>query len=310
MRSRVESLAVIDASTHSTAIVEDVGTIDRGPLRDFLGTIPAILSAPRALAVEGNETSFDATFYPWLLGQEDLAIAAVEDKASVIAITKREGLWSRLTPGLSLAGVVDHDFGSPELPRACVELEYHEAESYLCEPGFVQKLGAALGIEPTPSTEELTKMIFEELNSCIAKIAATRAGNRAAIHVAVSVPGKFFQSAPTREAIAEAIRASCAAELAKATNALDEVALLRHLDEQFQACDQAIKDQNVDLALRLCPGKALAMKMARRIGCKGLESVVRGATAHLKIAEFPHLRRLQQKLRERLGVPPGQASPS
>ncbi|MDY7078870.1 MAG: AAA family ATPase [Chloroflexota bacterium] len=149
MRSSVDQVLVLGGQGRQAMEVSDVGAIDQEELREFLGAIPAILAAPAALVVEGQESSFDTLFYEWLLGRKDVAIVPVGGCKNVSSAVKKVGVWERLAPSIQLVGIVDRDYrDDKELSdlsaESCLTLDLHEAESYLCQPTVICHLANAL----------------------------------------------------------------------------------------------------------------------------------------------------------------------
>jgi hypothetical protein len=77
MRPSVAAVVALKANGRSALQVDSFNALDRNEAREFLGAIPAILSAATALVVEGDDDSFDAPFYRWVIGRTDIAVVPI-----------------------------------------------------------------------------------------------------------------------------------------------------------------------------------------------------------------------------------------
>jgi len=193
MRSSVDKVVVLGGQGRQVVEVPDVSAIDQGELREFLGAIPAILAAPAALVVEGQESSFDTLFYEWLLGRRDVVIVPVGGCKNVSSAVRKVGVWERLAPSVRLVGVVDRDYRSDKelsdlSAEFCLTLELHEAESYLCQPEVICDLANALGIaEELPDVKKVMEKIRQFFEESLASIAARRTFAKAKVNLNISL---------------------------------------------------------------------------------------------------------------------------
>lgn len=138
LRQSIECVIALSGRGAPAMLMKSINDLEEKDARDLLGAVPAILAAPAAVGVEGTTTSFDNSFYTWLLKRTDIAIVSLGSCQDVIAATTRRGFWQELAPSVKLIGIIDQDYraettlvGADEF---CHILEYHEAESYLCYP--------------------------------------------------------------------------------------------------------------------------------------------------------------------------------
>ena len=150
MRKNIDTLIVLSKPGEQAMQIKSIDELRPEEAREFLGAIPGILKAGKALVTEGQkEGSVDKDFYQWLLGDPAAEIVPLGSCNNVLKAVKHTDVWKQIAPLASVHGVIDRDFRSDgeiaELQSTCVVTEYHEVESYLCEPGLVSDLSRKVG---------------------------------------------------------------------------------------------------------------------------------------------------------------------
>ncbi|WP_230280776.1 AAA family ATPase [Croceicoccus sp. Ery15] len=184
MRDSVEYLYVLSNSNENIQQIDNLDELSKSEQEELLGNITSLLSNKKSLVVEGQDESFDSIFYNFILGDSEIAPSSVGGCEDVIAIVSRSGKWNRISPDVRVVGVVDRDYKSDaeiaeiEGPTLFV-LEYHEAESYLCEPDLVRTLAERLGtVESIPSSDEISFKIISFVRQNKLQIVARRISSK------------------------------------------------------------------------------------------------------------------------------------
>ena len=303
MRGNVEAVFVLGGQERGLTHIANLGDADVEDLRPFLGSIPAILAAPAALVVEGDETSVDALFYEWLLARPDLVVVSVGNSYNVSRAAARNGVWEALAPTVVLAGVVDRDFKSDE---ACARLstaefltvlDLHECESYLCHPELISTLAEKIGlVDPIPTKEEIEAEILDHLKSARVSIAARRTFARAELRLGVSLPKRALAGIGSLSDLESQLLEAAEVERKKADSTLSESAIKTGLSDEQARVEAAIAAGDVQAALTLLPGKQLLGMLLSRTGARSPSDLMRAAAHHLTPDQFPHIAALRSRL--------------
>jgi energy-coupling factor transporter ATP-binding protein EcfA2 len=307
-RASVEKLIVLAADGSNVVEISDIGELEPSAARAFLGSVPGILSAERALGVEGPDSSFDKLFYGWLLGPVSAEIVPLGGADDVRAATGRLGVWDRLAKRVRLAGVVDRDYKPEEALKGmqapnCHVLDYHEAESYLCDPAVLEQVGTALGLtEPMPTREQLTAWIVDWARDRVLEVAAQRAFARASLRLCVSLSRKAMQHVGSADEMKLLLRGATASERLKIDEFLTEDIVERLFDGEHARLVTAVERRDLPAVLRLFPGKELLSSLAARIGCANARQVVLAARKHVDVTAHPALTQLRDRLQSLLAL--------
>lgn len=306
MRPAVDMILALKSGGRPALAIQSVRDLDRNEAREFLGAIPSILSVKSALLVEGDDDSFDNGFYRWVLADASVGIVPIGGNSDVIAATRRSGVWQKLGSDVHIAGVIDRDYkhhgATSASVAACVVLEYHEAESYLCHPTVVSRLAAALGtLEKVPTEADVTAMIAGILEEQFLRVALARTTVRAMIRLNVSLQSNEIRGATSEAALRAVLEAAARSEAGKASEHVGAEATLRIFDEEVAACREAMRARDVEKMLSLVPGKEMLAKLAPRAGCKDSSALARGVYKHIDPTEVPPLARLREQLVTALG---------
>jgi hypothetical protein len=302
MRRSVERVVVLASDDAEVLAVDDMQEVPTERARTFLGSLPGILSASYAVAVEGDETSFDRPFYRWLAGP-DVEVVPLGSSEEVRAATGGREIWDRLTNRTAtIIGVVDRDYRDDdtlsELPEACVCLAYHEAESYLCEPDLLADLAQALGtIDVPPSAADIREAILSWAAEAVLSVSVRRASEQLAIRLGASIPRRALAKLGTVDEAKDYLAKSGEGERAKAAEKLGEGSIEKVLQHEHRRTKKAVDEGDLPAVLRLFPGKELLAALASRIGCANAGQVVLAASRHLEFAKYEELSNLAATLR-------------
>jgi energy-coupling factor transporter ATP-binding protein EcfA2 len=300
LRSSVDTVVVLGEQRTSPVVISDVRDIDSGVLAEFLGAVPGILVADRAVAIEGNEDSFDNGFYNWLVDDKTVAVAPMGDCEQVRAAATQQRLWDRLATRTNIIGIVDRDFRSDaELNQlakdSCIVLDYHEAESYLCHPKVVAHTASALGLtEPVPTEETVTQELVRYCDGEIFKVALKRT-------LRLVPPGcgpllsNQVMGLITTEAAAESALLRAVEDAQR--NGWSGESCRMAFAKEFIACKSAVEKCDVDELLKLFPGKQLLARMAHMAGCSNPIQMLNAVKKHWSPAvEYSKLTALRSQL--------------
>lgn len=303
MRNLVEKIIVLGKDTAHFTNIENISELDSNQLRELLGAIPAILSSSAALAVEGKENSFDQSFYRWLLDDNDLEVIPIGGCTDVVSVASKTGIWDKIAPAVKIAGIIDCDYrSSDELSnlskQTTLVLDYHEVESYFCDPKLIFEIGTALSvIDNIPTVDEITEFILDSFSKQINTIAAQRTFARANIRLAVSIDKNTLSSITSEEDLKTLVATEAAKEAQKAHDSIGEAKTLQILNEELERCKNAYSNKSIDEVLLLMPGKELINKLAPKIGCRSERNLANAVKKHINIENYPKLATLKEKIK-------------
>jgi energy-coupling factor transporter ATP-binding protein EcfA2 len=299
MRRGVNRVIAV-SNRNSSMEIGDPSSLDPAELRPFLGSIPAILTASKVLVVEGDDASFDKPFYQWLTGHE-VEIVPIGNCWDVHAATSRTGIWTRLTAGLKIAGLIDRDYRSDETLsrltcKTCSPLELHEAESYLCDPRLLAALAASLALlEPPPTVQDIDEFIHGLAQDSLLAVAAQRAFARATVSLSVSLPRQALAVVKGEPEMLELLSKESERETRKATTKVGPEEVEKFYREELKRCAAAL-NKNHDGLLQVFPGKQLLEQLAKKIGCSNSRHVLSAARKHIVPENFQELAALKSRL--------------
>lgn len=299
MRRSVNRVIALSGRGQPSLPIKDISDIPQDEAREFLGAIPAILSAQAAIGVEGTDASFDEPIYKWLVRKPEVAVVPLGGSSDVIGAVARSGIWDRLAPTAKLVGIVDRDYRSDDDVTSkdkVIILEYHEIESYFCHPKLLSELASALGTAtPLPSAAAFEDLLLEYFNKMILRIAVKRMAARAQISLNVSPQAgtiKLLDETNLRKLIEK----EAATEEAKAKKYMGPVKVISIFSQELTRCQKAVADKDVNEVLTLAPGKELLELLAKHVGCANAAMVARAAIKHIDISRYSHLDALRTKI--------------
>lgn len=302
MRENVERIFVLSNQDENIAEIKNVKEIDAVNLAGLLGSIPALLSSSHALVVEGKENSIDTICYRWLLNKKDTEIVAAGGCEDVKAIVNKTGVWDVMAPSVKLLGIIDRDFKPQSLidifkDSKCFILDYHEIESYLCQPMVVVQVADGIGsMAHIPSEVEVIALIKSEFEKDMIQIIARRVFARANIRLGVSIENNLVKNIKDTDDLEQKLVDASNSELSKATTELGPDAIKKIVKEETSRCKKALEDGAVDEILAIIPGKGLLNKLAPMAGCRNDAAFARAATKHVTVDLIPNLVSLQTAL--------------
>ena len=302
LRPSVEHLLVLSNSDENIHEMENLSELTPRDKEELLGNIPSLVANKKTLVVEGKDESFDNIFYNWILGDRDISPSAVGSSEDVVAISKRSGKWSRISPNVALSGIVDRDYKSDTAVEHIREtgvlvLDFHEAESYLCTPVVLTSVANALGtVSPLPTEEDFVGEIARFVSANELKIAARRAAAQLNQRIGVSVPAKVLARITSTEQLKQVLLADVREQRARVGTQYDEASVGSLIDSEISRIGLSVHNRDVSAMLVLAPGKELLAKLAPKVGCVDPNAVARAARHHLSLDSFPNLRALAERI--------------
>lgn len=311
MRESVEYLLILSNSDDNIQELNNLNELTAKDRVELLGNITSLIANKKTLVVEGNDESFDNIFYSWMIGDRDISPSAVGGCEDVIAIAKRSGKWSVISPHVALSGVVDRDYKSDfELENVrnlgIVVLHLHEAESYLCKPDLLIAIANALGtVSPLPSQEAIASEIIAFAKSIQFKIVARRVASQLNQRIGVSVPAKLLSRVSSTEQLEKILIADVKEQKQRVSAQFDEKLITDLIGSEINSLEALIAERDIEGLLARAPGKELLAKLAPKVGCVDANGVARAARHHLLVESFPALAELATTIKSgfQLGDP-------
>lgn len=306
LRSNVEKVLILGRAGTQALEMSGIHDLDPQEAREFLGAIPAILTAPAALAIEGTENSVDRIVYRWLLSRPDVAVVPLAGCEDVVAATARTGIWNRLAPQAKVIGVIDRDHRSDtEIERLSganrVVLEFHEIESYLCHPDVVHATAKAVGgVDPIPTVEAVREMIAEFFKAQLLPTVGRRTCSRLGVTLRVGVAGSTLKRFTDQDRLKEHIVSQAEEQRKKGEDRLRRAFVEKIFDDELGRCQRALSGVDVDELLRLAPGKELLRTLLPLTGLRTANGYARAVTEHVDIDAIDVLSALRSDLRRLL----------
>ena len=299
MRANVETQILLRPLGQPAQLLPDISDLDPQQAQEFLGAIPAIAIARNVVAVEGNRDSFDAVFYQWLLGDE-YKVVPLGACESVCGAARGAGLWNKITLGVRIAGVVDRDYRTDaELDKlrndGLVVLDFHEAESYLCEPALLYALSQNLGIKPGLLQAELEKNLFEFAGKHASETAFERTKRAFNYRFQLSSGKIDWGANPDRLTIEGWLATMAQSEVSK-LGAMSAGTLIKLFGSEKERIEKLIATRDATELLRIVPGKEMLAEMIRLVGLRSPADCINSVSANMKPDDHPHLSGLKQQL--------------
>lgn len=301
MRPEVDTRIVLSGPGHKAPALKSLDEPPDDHVREFLGAIPDILKAGKALATEGERTgSIDETFYRWVLGEPDAEIAPLGSCSSVLKAVKHADAWKQIAPSATIHGIIDRDYRSDkeidEIQRSCAVTRYHHAESYLCEPRLIADLSARLGTsDRIISADEAAQLLKAHCATLVNEVAAQRAmqaaGARDTFSFSMDTAGF---GAMSREDVIKALQRTAERKLAE-IHRLAGDAVKEAYNAEWRRCRIASQGDCAGM-LELFPVKPLLGRYAELLGCADERALVRAASKELRVDDYPSLRSLRESL--------------
>ena len=259
MRRHVDYVIVLSKNAESTTSIEDISEIDPNDLRELLGAIPSILSSSSAIAVEGKENSFDQSFYRWLLDDHDIEVIPIGGCSDVHSVANKTGVWDKIAPSVKIVGVIDSDYRNEEELNNFKKgfthvLDYHEVESYLCNPKLICEIASKLSVlDIIPEESQIEDFIIKSFEDKINHIAAQRTFARGKIRLGVSVSKNVLSNISDEAELKAAISIEAEKEEKKAADFIGQARILEILNEELELCKKALSEKSIPMILSLIP---------------------------------------------------------
>lgn len=299
MRRSVDTRILLGRRGESAQPLPDVGGLDRQEAEEFLGAIPAIAVANKVVAVEGKEESFDTGFYQWLLG-DDYKVVPVGSCDSVVAAAKGVGLWEKIAATVRIGGVVDRDYraeteiGSLRGDSLVVVLDFHEAESYLCDPAFLVDFAHELHAS-TVSRTAIEAAIIKFAEQCANRTAFERTTRGAFFRFQLSSGPNDWVSRVSLEEIRRRLKALVEGEVLRLGNMNAESVDKMFVDE-YRRIEKLISGNDVEGLLAIVPGKELLWGLVHLVGLQDMTGFLNAVSHHMAPDNYPRLKNLRANL--------------
>ena len=297
MRACVETRILLGRRGEPAQPLPDIAGLDSQRAEEFLGAIPAVVVARNVVAVEGKEDSFDTRFYQWLLGDE-YKVVPVGSCESVGAAARGAGLWSKIATTVRIRGVIDRDYRTDvEIEKLCqdnlVVLDFHEAESYLCEPKFVFDFSQSLQIKPVTCTEIEDKILTFAAQQAN-RTAYARTMRRAFFRFQLDASADWVNRVDIPQILTQ-IEQSVSKEIQRLSTMNVETVQSLFLSEK-KIIDDLIGRRDATSLLAIVPGKELLMDLVRLLGLRDLAGFLNAVSHKMTPAQYPHLAKLQKRI--------------
>ncbi|MBZ2190274.1 ATP-binding protein [Alcanivorax sp. JB21] len=302
IRDTVDKVYVISIDGKSLSEFEGMDCFSRAELYGFFGSVPNLLSPGRVLITEGNDKSFDAIFYPWVLGGPGVSIVPGGGCEDLCALVARSGIWGRVSPSLTLLGVVDSDYKSStrlELLRknGVLSIPFHEAESFLCVPEILSRLAAHIATqEEIPTPESISSWIVDYLDQNKILIAARRVCSDRAFSYGISVPNKIVRKCASFEELWSNLAEVRRERVDVLLEAASEGALRMEFEAEVSRINSVISEKDALQALMLVPGKQLLGVLAKKAGFRSPIDVMRCLSANFSPEDFSVVESLKEQI--------------
>jgi energy-coupling factor transporter ATP-binding protein EcfA2 len=301
MRDSVDTLIVLSRPGAPVVVLDSIDDLPADDVRQFLGAVPGVLKAGKALATEGEgDISVDREFYRWILGEPEAVVVSLGSCERVRKAVAQAGAWNSLAPHATVCGVIDRDYRPDDeikaIEKECVVTTYHEVESYLCVPKLVAELSRVIDTAKRPVTEsEVKDRIVEHCKAQLNSVVAQRVmqGLRGNFSFGMSAGG--FNSMKKDDAI-QAMQRRAEQSIEQLKKFSGE-AIVKSYNSEENRCRRAILSGDVGQVLALFPVKGLVENwIAELLECRDVSAIVRGASNRLDIAAYPALFELRNAL--------------
>ena len=302
LRENVDKVYVLSNDSKNITSFSGFDDLPRNEINSFLGSLPGILSTNKVVVTEGHDKSFDSIFYRWILEDHKIEIFPGGACTDVVDIVRKKGIWGKISTNISLIGAIDSDYRDDSyISTLCSEgiiiLPLHEAESFLCIPRVICSISDRIGTTEHPLTEAyVIDTIFDSLKQERIAIAARKLFAASRITLGVSLERKVMSGISSKDHLLELIRNASDFEIGKARNMLDNTTLEEKFNLELDLIDTIIQSNDIDMALRLLPGKELLNKLAPKAGCRSSIELMRSLKKNFKPNEFEQTMNLQSLL--------------
>ncbi len=244
---------------------EDFWTDDyKNELYPFMSALPSILKQKKCLFIEGTVSSFDATFYSWLLRDCALSIVPVQSSSNVISACKGEFVWKSLFGKLEVAGIVDRDYSKRgKNQKNLAILPFHEVESYLCDVELLLCLAKILGKEINSDAIEFEILRFAQATQF--QLLERRLAANCSFNLSVSISRERRNQPSGLDEVRETILSNARQQLEYATTRLSDEHLAATLDKLSEEISQALNSKNLNAILELFEGKELLLRISQSL---------------------------------------------
>ena len=282
LRPSVDTIIVLKKSGCEVLNPSDLLSMDKESLSDFLGAIPAVLSAERVIGIEGENSSFDQQFYS-LFVDPSVRIVPLGSCNDVVAATTKTGIWESISAGVKLVGVIDRDYMSDDqvndLSRKVIVLDFHEAESYLCHPDVFVPIMNQFSESVDGLKRKVNDCICEYFEEQMWRVVSKRISRKfEQFGPSLSIPRKDIASVTSVSEFENAFRSSARQDRDRIIKMLENDKLDQVIADEVSLCQRALDSRAADQILKIVEGKELIkrlLKLTKFSDETGLIDVVR-----------------------------------
>ena len=305
-RFKIERAVILRVPPSPPVVVDRVLGQQRGSLEPFLGSLPAVLAYQKCLLTEGTIQSIDPIFYGRLMAEAGLGVVPVGSASDVLAAVERREVWSHIAPDANLVGVIDRDFKTDDHIKriqssGCIVLEFHEVESYLCDPMVIEEISRNLGTARTVITAD---QIVEDLRSFARETTIGVVARRIFQRIGSGERFSLSREALSRISTHDDLRAMIMKQAANVRRAyaenLSDTKVRQILQEEINRCDAAIKADDSATILCLFEGKKFLERILPRLGLNSSAALAQAVFLHLDLERHSSLRELRNRIRAKL----------
>jgi len=299
LRKNVEKLFIITKTTDSLSVSHSFADLSDENSKLFLGSIPSVVVTKNPILIEGSNTSFDNSFYQWVIGDAiKFSLFPEGSCQDILGTMARKDLWSKLAPNTHIKGIIDRDFKSSLSVKGITEdnpslmiLKYHEAESYFCHPDFVSALSTASGnLEKPVSKETCDEKIYSFSKQYLARVSLTRSIE---INNPFGLEKKLYKDINDTDNMREFIQTYCSK---KETDENKVSAFMDIFEKQVTRIQTAIDSQDIEKLLIFMPGKKLLNEIVTLLEFKSEQTMLNLTRTHLLVEDFPYLLELRDSI--------------
>jgi hypothetical protein len=204
-------------------------------INELLFALPGVFASSKVLFCEGKDKyQSEKLFYEWLLNNKTIRVEPLSGRNSVIAAASKAEVFSKISTGISVAGVIDSDYRGQmqRLPDNIKELPFHEFETIFCLPSIFNTIIKALENEKIEcSVLSIQNDICEWASSNRKYITSQYLAYRFGFRIGVSLSRKEVDEISTNDEMIQKYTEMARIELEKASTKLQLVEIKRCFKE-------------------------------------------------------------------------------
>lgn len=301
-RDNVDDIFMTRSPAEEPVKISSVADLAPDEKRKLLGTGPRLSVAPKALFVEGKNSSVDVPFYQAILDDGQVLVSSIGSSNDVKKAVDQSGYWERLHVNTTdIVGCIDRDYNRIVVESEKIAmLDLHDAEAYLCLPGLLTKIASKTAGETNcdPYVERIVKHAEDHKLATIFR------------HLDKKFPiGNGFISVPKSERVVEDVaeipllysakRNGLLAQLA--SDVTDDVIGVK-FREITRSIDAAIEEKDIVEILKWFSGKSLFNNLKDLAEIRSTNQAIKLIRQNHFVCEIAELAALRDKLRRKMNI--------